>query len=435
MASDSQRTTMDGLIRRSLAQKADAAENCPGPETLAAYYERSLDAQERANCDTHVSQCAACREQLALMERAAEEPRPAAAADARHGWLWDWRWLATAAAALLALTVWGVRRAEMTRMGSRPANEPLVAMSQPEQGAAQAAAPAEQEAEKAPAREGAPQAKLAAPEPVKPPALKAPAAAQTEAPEIQQQLQAPKADRPLNGRNFAELRELAPLKKSADQKTEQANTEPGAASDQAASGSAPNGAGARAYAPAPAAAAPAAAASGVAGASNPVAVANAVEANANKLSAGDAGARAKQAARMQAVAPVLGGAVAQIGGQRAVSTIIPTPDPKIMWRIVGKNFVERTENRGASWQGQEPAGDVQLTAGSAPSSKVCWLVGRSGEILVTKDAKHWRTVPPPVPADFAAVQAKSASSAMVITAEGMKFATTNDGKKWVPAKR
>ena len=428
MASDSQRTTMDGLIRRSLAQKAGAAENCPGPETLAAYYERSLDAQERASCETHVSECARCREQLALMARAEEEPQ---AATTRHAWLWDWRWLATAAAAMLVLTVWGVRRAETTRMSSRPANEPLVAMSQPEQGpAAQAAVPSAQEAEKAPAREAAPQTRVAAPEPVKPPALKAQAAPQAEAPEIQQQLQTPRQERPLNGRNFAELRELAPLKKSADQKTEQANTEPSAASDQAASVTAPNGAGARAYA-----SAPAPAASGAAGASNEPLVAGAEAANANKLSAGDAGAQAKQAARMQAVAPVLGGAVAQIGGQRAVSTIIPTPDPKVMWRIVGKNFVERTENRGASWQGQEPAGDVQLTAGSAPSSKVCWLVGRSGVILVTKDAKHWRIVPPPVPADFAAVQAKSASSAMVITAEGMKFATTNDGKKWVPAKR
>jgi hypothetical protein len=431
MASDSQRAAMDGLIRRSLAQKAGAAENCLGPATLAAYYERSLDAQEMASCDAHVSQCAACRELLALMARAEEEPRPAAGA--RHGWLWDWRWLATAAAAMLVLTVWGVRRTETTRMGSRPANEPLVAMSHPEQAPeTRAAAPSAQEAGKAPAREAAPQARLAAPEPVRPPALKAPAAAQTEPPEIQQQLQAPQAngaaEPPVNGRNFTELRELAPLKKSADQKTEQASPEPGAASDQAASVTASNGASARAYAPA-------AAASGAASASNEPLVAGADAANANKLSAGNAGEQAKQAARMRAVAPALGGAVAQIARQRAGSTIIPTPDPKVMWRIVGKNFVERTENRGASWQGQEPAGDVQLTAGSAPSAKVCWLVGRSGEILVTKDAKHWRTVPPPVPADFAAVQAKSASSAMVITAEGMKFATTNDGKKWVPAKR
>ena len=121
-------STMDGLIRRSLNTANAAAQNCPDPEIVAAYYERSLDPKERARFETHLSSCARCREQLAVMVRADEKPSPAV----RHTWLWDWRWLAPAAAALLILTVWGVHRSTSPE---RVANgkQPLVAMSRPPQ--------------------------------------------------------------------------------------------------------------------------------------------------------------------------------------------------------------------------------------------------------------------------------------------------------------
>ena len=45
-------------------------------------------------------------------------------------WLLDWRLLLSATAALLILTVWGARRSAMTPV---VANQPLVAISRPEQ--------------------------------------------------------------------------------------------------------------------------------------------------------------------------------------------------------------------------------------------------------------------------------------------------------------
>jgi photosystem II stability/assembly factor-like uncharacterized protein len=135
-----------------------------------------------------------------------------------------------------------------------------------------------------------------------------------------------------------------------------------------------------------------------------------------------------------ATANAVAGAVAQAPVQHSGSTIIPTPDPKIMWRVAGGNFVERTENGGSSWEGQAADPDAQLTAGSAPSNKTCWLVGKAGMILVTKDAQHWKKLPPPIPADFVAVDAKNNSSATVTAADGQKFSTENEGKKWVPVK-
>ncbi len=70
MAPHEEDKAMDGLLRRNLARDADQALVCPEPEVLAAYFERSLDADETETYELHFSQCARCREQLAAMARA-----------------------------------------------------------------------------------------------------------------------------------------------------------------------------------------------------------------------------------------------------------------------------------------------------------------------------------------------------------------------------
>jgi hypothetical protein len=117
---------------------------------------------------------------------------------------------------------------------------------------------------------------------------------------------------------------------------------------------------------------------------------------------------------------------------RSSETVIPTPDPKVLWRIAQAGFVERTEDGGATWQGQLADPNAQLMAGAAPSTKVCWFAGRDGKILLTKDSKNWKRVPPPTTADFTAIAAKDASSATVTTSDGRQFSTTNAGKSWKP---
>lgn len=121
-------------------------------------------------------------------------------------------------------------------------------------------------------------------------------------------------------------------------------------------------------------------------------------------------------------------------GVLATSNIIHAPDPRILWRIASGGFVERSEDVGATWKGQMPDENAHLVAGSAPGAKICWLVGDDGVILLTRDASNWQTIQPPVRADLVAVSAQDASSAMVTTADGRKFTTTNRGKSWAPAK-
>jgi hypothetical protein len=124
--------------------------------------------------------------------------------------------------------------------------------------------------------------------------------------------------------------------------------------------------------------------------------------------------------------------VVTVGVQPGPTTIL-TPDPAILWRFAGSGFVERSTDGGATWQGEEASAGAVLIAGAAPSADVCWLVGRDGLILMTKDAKTWKKIAPPVEGDFIAVSAESAPKATVTAADGRKFSTNNGGKKWKPA--
>ena len=121
-------------------------------------------------------------------------------------------------------------------------------------------------------------------------------------------------------------------------------------------------------------------------------------------------------------------------GEFSPAHIILTPDSKILWRIAGGGFVERSEDGGATWNGTLPSPNAHFVSGSAPSAKVCWLVGDDGIILLTRDAVNWQTIPPPAREDFVAVSARNRSSATVTTADGRKFTTTNQGESWTPAK-
>jgi photosystem II stability/assembly factor-like uncharacterized protein len=115
---------------------------------------------------------------------------------------------------------------------------------------------------------------------------------------------------------------------------------------------------------------------------------------------------------------------------RARGTVIPTPDASVKFRLAGGGFVESTTDGGATWNGQMVSQNARLIAGSAPSSKVCWVVGRDAAIALTKNGSDWERIDPPAQADFVSVTAKNDSTATVTTVGGKKYFTNNRGKKW-----
>jgi photosystem II stability/assembly factor-like uncharacterized protein len=93
--------------------------------------------------------------------------------------------------------------------------------------------------------------------------------------------------------------------------------------------------------------------------------------------------------------------------------------------------VQRSLDAGATFSTEYTADSaVLLTAGAAPSVNVCWLVGRSGVVVLTTDGRVWQRLTFPEQADLTAVTAIDARTATVTTADGRRFGTADGGRTW-----
>jgi hypothetical protein len=140
------------------------------------------------------------------------------------------------------------------------------------------------------------------------------------------------------------------------------------------------------------------------------------------------------AAAPQPVAPTARQRFEERSGNTLAETItiapimIVSPDPSIRWRLAG-SAVEHSTNGGASWAAVATGLTAQLTAGAAPSTTVCWVVGRGGVVLLSTDGRSFSRVAFPEMTDLSAVRASDARSAVVSTMDGRTFTTTN-GETW-----
>ena len=154
------------------------------------------------------------------------------------------------------------------------------------------------------------------------------------------------------------------------------------------------------------------------------------------------GAAAKQEAPAAAAPPPAAAAAAPFSERASVarsalsaaniaSADIVSPDPAIRWRILG-SAVQHSSNGGSTWEAAPVGIAAELTAGTAPSTTVCWLVGRSGVVLLTTDGRTWRRVPFPEMTDLSAVRTVDAGGrvASVSTPDGRTFVTTDAGTTW-----
>jgi hypothetical protein len=112
------------------------------------------------------------------------------------------------------------------------------------------------------------------------------------------------------------------------------------------------------------------------------------------------------------------------------AAIILSPQSSTKWRIAGPS-VQRSSDGGITWQAQATGTTVTLLAGSSPAPTVCWIVGRSGTVLLSTDGATWRrlTFPEP-PIDLVAVSAADEMTATVTTANGSIYRTVDAGQTW-----
>ena len=146
---------------------------------------------------------------------------------------------------------------------------------------------------------------------------------------------------------------------------------------------------------------------------------------AEKPDVPESAAAAPAAKPRNEIAERLGSRIAQQG-----PVLIVSPDQSVRWRLVGTT-VERSIDGGRTWTPQATGANGELRAGSAPAADVCWIVGRSGVVLLSTDGRTWRRLEFPDPgADLIAVAAVDRATATVTAADGRTYRTTDAGRTW-----
>lgn len=417
------RAAADPLLASAVrAAAAAGVGECLDVETLGLYADRVLRGEALVSARAHVEQCERCRSIVGFVEKA---DAGMSAPPGMWGWLTGWRWLVPAAsvAAVAVLAVW-VNRGPAPD-APPPAPEPSAAatggLAAPPAPGAAASALRDGLAASA-AREGSGSAALQRARPNDP-------------------LSAPPAAAERDARNAAPAREKALA--DAAPSLAAAGTAPrpvdeARAAAEARRQSADVGrpapaesvaglvSGARGAPPVAEAAATAAAPGTTAqpAAAPPVPVPPPLQPAAP---AATADTRAEAAVRP---APAADGGAGEFRGQapRMAEAVAAKRADVVSgaWRV-RDGGLER--QRAGAWQRVDVAG-VVVVGISSPSRDVCWAVGEA-DILRTWNGETWTRVALPETSEpFRSISATDASTAVVTTASGVRFRTTNGGASW-----
>jgi photosystem II stability/assembly factor-like uncharacterized protein len=117
-----------------------------------------------------------------------------------------------------------------------------------------------------------------------------------------------------------------------------------------------------------------------------------------------------------------------LGKSETGNVEVRSADGTTAWLVGERGLIAMRESYGVRVLPSGVASD--LLAGSAPSSKVCWVVGRGSAILRTIDGEKFELIGPPASADFVGVTAESADRATVRTQDGREFRTADGGRTW-----
>ena len=132
--------------------------------------------------------------------------------------------------------------------------------------------------------------------------------------------------------------------------------------------------------------------------------------------------------------------VASVFRDRADATsVVASPTGRWRCRVAPGSALETSNDGGLTWTlvgGSTPEVAGAVVGGTSPSDGVCWLVGRSGLVLLVRDGRA-TTIRPPEAGDLTTAQAEDASAVLVRGADGRGWRTRDAGRTWtaVPAGR
>jgi hypothetical protein len=120
---------------------------------------------------------------------------------------------------------------------------------------------------------------------------------------------------------------------------------------------------------------------------------------------------------------------AGVAAFRQPQILVVAAEGNIRWRFGVLGSIEKSTDRGKTWNPKPSPVTVDLIAGSAPSEKVCWAIG-SGTVLLTTDGERWKKVTSPVSDNLASITARDALNASVKTTADTTYVTTDGGQSW-----
>jgi hypothetical protein len=436
------------IVRRLAAERDSGAVQCPDVSIIAAYHDRSLGHGDRALWERHFARCARCTGQIAALARIdnAIEPTRVASAQALGGARREW-WtprvafpiaaLGAAAVALIAIAI-RVTTAERGWLGSDAQSEfqakPLAANTL-DANANQSSPP---KSAGAGALSGSNslmamnEAARAQPE----------TASTRNSPAAHLEHRAAEAKSRLRDQatisSRGQLMGKARASQSDREKMEVAAANPPPPPSASAAATAASEDSDKAFSSGVSSAMPAAPATARESAAPPVASAEGAPALPSHAGIGIGSGVAGGANRAATSGSAVGAAVAKYSANSgnfmgsANGVVIKSADHATIWRAGQNGTISRYNFAAGGWDPQASGVTVDLVAGSAPASSICWIVGRAGTILRTLDGFHWTKIGAPVGDDLVTVVANSATDATITDAAGLRFATSDGGLTWRP---
>ena len=113
-----------------------------------------------------------------------------------------------------------------------------------------------------------------------------------------------------------------------------------------------------------------------------------------------------------------------------LDSIIVSSNPATRFRLLPGGGVQRSADGGATWRTEITGVPDTLIAGASPSPSVCWLIGRSGTVLLSSDGRSWRRLAFPETVDLRSIGATDSENASVTAVDGRVFNTTDGGQTW-----
>ena len=455
MDAHDQEKAFEKLLARTLRQSLEpGGAECPGPDILAGYLDRSLGDAEASHWELHFSECARCQQVLAEIDVSAAplpaaetqvpaieisdlravaapaaepvETRPAASTisrgpkgdiGTRRRYL-SWRWLVPAAGVAAAVALWIAIRPAPHRAPGLVAVQPSV--EGPKEVAQNNPPPAlatripeitetqPQPAAQAPAARS--RAAKAGPEPAS--AKRAMPGVQPSAAPGRAEQEAKALSAGTGAQGAAPLAESRAAVVAQKEGPEQLAMQPKEADQAAAAPAKPSESPRIAEIP------------------KKTEMSKTAEARPGLAAAVAPAAPAAAKQREEETPKTFDRRLRTAALAQPSTAVIPSPDLSALWRVGPAGTIARSHDAGRTWQAQVSNVAADLLAGSAPSETVCWVVGRAGIILRTTDGEQWEKIPSPAPVDWIGVKARDALNATVVAASQQRYVTKDGGKRW-----